>query len=63
MTMTTLKLRGQEYVLLPRKQYERLTAEDRQRRVAARARKALGKFRAGKLKTMPHEKVKRMLGL
>ncbi len=63
MTMMTLKMRGQEYVLLPRKQYERLTAREREQLPTARARKALSKFRAGKLKTIPHEKVKRMLGL
>ena len=63
MTMMTLKMRGQEYVLMPRKQYERLTAKEREQVTAARARKAPSKFRAEKLKTIPHEKVKRMLGL
>lgn len=63
MSVMTLKMRGQEYVLLPRKQYERLTADEQDRRSAARAHKSLAKLRAGKLKTISHDKVKKMLGL
>jgi hypothetical protein len=63
MSMMTLKMRGQEYVLLPRKQYERLTADEQDRQSAARARRSLAKFRAGKLKAISHAKVKRILEL
>ena len=63
MSMMTLKMRGQEYVLLPRKQYERLTVDEQDRRSAARAHRSLAKFRAGKLKTISQDKVKRTLGL
>jgi hypothetical protein len=41
MGITTLKLSGREYVLLPRKEYERLTADPQDRRSVVRARGAL----------------------
>jgi hypothetical protein len=62
MGVATLKLSGREYVVLPRKQYERLLAPEEDRRDAAQARKTLARFRAGKLKTISHERVKRELG-
>jgi hypothetical protein len=62
MSLSTLKLGGREYVVVPRRQYERLTAREQDRRDAARARKAMAQFRAGKLKTISHEQVKRRLG-
>jgi hypothetical protein len=63
MSVTNLKVSGREYVLLPRKEYERLAADQQNRRAAFRARVALAKYRAGKLKTIPHETVKRILGM
>jgi hypothetical protein len=59
--LSTLKVRGREYVLVPLRQYERLTAAEADRRDAARAHKALSQFRAGKFKTLSHEEVKRRL--
>jgi hypothetical protein len=40
-----------------------ITAAEQDRRDTVRARKALARFRAGKLKTVSHEKIKRDLGL
>ena len=59
----TMKLSGREYVLLPRKRYEQLTAAEAERREIAHAHQALEKLRSGKLKTVPHQKVKRMFGM
>lgn len=64
MSVTRFKVGGKEFVIVPRREYDRIAArlaEDA--RDASRARKAMEKFRAGKLKTVPHKKVKQMLGL
>jgi PHD/YefM family antitoxin component YafN of YafNO toxin-antitoxin module len=63
MAMATVKVSGREYVLVPRKEYERLTAAEEDRRDADRARKALARYRAGKVRTISHDEVKRRLGL
>jgi hypothetical protein len=63
MSVTTLKLSGKEYVLLSKKEYERLTSAKEDRADAALARKAMKKFRAGKLGTIAHETLKRQLGI
>ena len=63
MTNATLTFKGREYILVPRPEYERLTAADQDRLDAAKAKKTLAKFRAGKLKTVSHATLKRQLGL
>jgi hypothetical protein len=63
MSISTLTLGGREYVVLPRKQYEELTAVREERAMVARAEKALAQYRAGKLKTVSSAKVKKILGL
>jgi hypothetical protein len=63
MSVTTLKLHGREYVLVPRKRYDELASAEEDRLSAAGARRALKEFRAGKLKTIPHQQAKRLLGL
>jgi hypothetical protein len=52
---------GKEFVLVPKSEFRRLTAEDR--RDARKAEKALTKLRTGKLRTVGHQALKRQLGL
>jgi hypothetical protein len=63
MAVASLKLSGREYVVVPRKEYDRLAAAQEDRRSAARAAKALARLRSGKLKTISHAEVKRQLGI
>jgi len=63
MTNAMLFYKGREYVLVPRREYERLTTTEIDRRDAANAAKTLAQFRAGKLKTVSHKALKRELGL
>jgi hypothetical protein len=63
MTIALLVLGGKEYVVVPRKEYERLTQAEQDRRDGAKAMRALKRFRAGTLKTVSHEAVKKALGL
>ena len=63
MSLTTLKLGGREYVLLSRREYELLAARAEDRRDGERVKRAMAKFRAGKVKTVSHAAVKRQLGL
>jgi hypothetical protein len=50
-------------VLLPKKEYDRLTSAKEDHNDAALARKTIAKFRAGKLRTISHEALKRQLGI
>ncbi len=63
MSITTLNVSGKEYVLLPRKQYDRLALLEEDRRDAAAAKKALARLRAGKSKSIPLSVLKKKLGL
>jgi hypothetical protein len=54
-------MNGHEYVLVPKPVFRRMTAEDRDD--AAKAKLALARFRAGKLRTVSHEALKRRLGI
>jgi len=63
MNLATLKLSGKDYVVLPRKRYEQLAAVEEDQRDAAQARKLLARYRAGRLKTISHDKVKKKLGI
>jgi hypothetical protein len=57
----TLKFNGQEFVLVPRGEFRRLTAEDR--RDARQIERAAALYRAGKMRTISHAKLKRSLGI
>ena len=59
MTYATLHMNGREYVLVPKAEFRRLTAPDA--RGAAKAKRALACFCAGKLRTVSHEALKRRL--
>ena len=61
MSYATLRINGREYVLVPKPEFQRLSAQDRED--SAKARRPLAKLRAGKLKTISHEAVKHRLGL
>jgi hypothetical protein len=63
MSVTTFKLAGKEYVLIPRRRYDQLTRAEQDRQDAEVAEKAGAAYLAGKLKTISHEEVKRKLGL
>jgi len=63
MTNATLIFKGHEYVLVPRKTYERLTQKQQDRSDGIAAQKAVSRYRAGKLKTVSHVELKRKLGL
>jgi hypothetical protein len=63
MSVTTFKLAGKEYVLIPRKRYEQLTRAEQDRRDAEVAEKGTAAYLAGKMKTITHEELKRKLGL
>lgn len=58
-----MKVGGREYVVLSRREYERLTTREEDRRDGARVKKALARLREGKAKTVSHAAVKRQLGL
>jgi len=58
---STLKMDGKEFVLVPKKDFRRLTEEDR--RDGRKADRAAARFRAGKSKAIPLSAVKRKLGL
>ena len=61
MGYATLRMKGREYVLVPKSEFRRLTAEDRVD--SAAAQRALARLRAGKLRTVSHGDLKRRLGL
>lgn len=63
MSVAMFKLGGQEYVVVPRKRYERLTRAEQDRRDRDIARKARESYESGKMKTITHEQLKRRLGL
>jgi hypothetical protein len=60
-TYATLRMNGNEFVLVPKKEFRRLTTEDR--RDARKVAQAVVRFRAGKSKAVPLAEVKRELGL
>jgi hypothetical protein len=61
MTYATLRMNGREYVLVPKSDFRRMTAEDK--RDSAEANRAMARLRAGKLKTVSHATLRRRLGL
>lgn len=61
MTYATLRMNGQEFVLVPKSEFRRLTAQDR--RDGQKAQRALAQYRDGKLPTVSHAALKRELGL
>jgi hypothetical protein len=63
MSVTTFKLDGKEYVLIPRRRYEQLTRAEQDKRDAAIAEKGRADYLAGKVKPITHEELKRKLGL
>ncbi|MCL2700718.1 MAG: hypothetical protein FWE88_03375 [Phycisphaerae bacterium] len=61
MAHATLKMNGEEFVLVPKAEFRRLTAQDR--RDSALAASTLKKWKEGKLRVISHEQLKRKLGL
>ena len=57
----TLRMNGQEFVLVPKAELRRLTQDDR--RDARKVAQAVARYRAGKSKAVPVAVVKRELGL
>jgi len=60
-TYATLRMNGNEFVLVPKAEFRRMTEEDR--RDARKAAQAVARFRAGKSKAVPLAVVKRELAL
>jgi hypothetical protein len=63
MSVTTFKLAGKEYVLIPRKRYDRLTRAEQDQRDAEIAERGRANYLSGKSKTISHADLKRKLGL
>ena len=61
MDHATLKMNGQEFVLVPKAEFRRLTAQDQ--RDSALVAATMKKWREGKLRTISHAQLKRELGL
>ena len=61
MAYATMRMDGKEFVLVPKTDFGRLTAQDR--RDAQKAQRALTQLRTGKLTTVSHAALKRELGL
>lgn len=61
MTYATLEMNGRQFVLVPKTEFARLTAQDRAD--ARKAARALAAYRSGKLRTISHARLKRELGL
>lgn len=60
-TYATLRMNGSEFVLVPKADFRRLTAEDR--RDARKVAQAVARYRTHKSKAIPLSAVKRELGL
>jgi PHD/YefM family antitoxin component YafN of YafNO toxin-antitoxin module len=63
MSLTTFKLAGKEYVLIPRKRYDQLTRAEQDQRDAEIAAKGRASYLDGKMRTVSHGEAKRKLGL
>lgn len=59
MSVATLKLGKKEYVVVPKRRYERLTQLEQDQKDAEIARKGLEGYRAGKLKGIPLAEARR----
>ena len=60
-TYATLRMNGNEFVLVPKAEFRRMTEEDR--RDSRKVARAVAQFRAGKSKAVPLDVVKRELGM
>ena len=60
-TYPTLRLSGKEYVLVPKAEFKQRWEQDL--RDARKADRAAAKYRAGKLRTVSHNNLKKSLGL
>jgi hypothetical protein len=63
MAVTTFKIGKKEFVIVPRRRYEQLTRAEQDQKDAEIAQKGREAYLSGKVKTMSHEQVKRMLGV
>jgi hypothetical protein len=63
MSITTLKLGGKDYVVIPRRRYEQLTRAEQDIKDAQLARKVVGDIRAGRMKTIPLEEARKGWGV
>jgi PHD/YefM family antitoxin component YafN of YafNO toxin-antitoxin module len=63
MTVASFKIGRKEYVIVPRKRYEQLTRAEQDQRDAEIARRGREAYASGKMKTIPHEQLRRRLGI
>jgi hypothetical protein len=63
MALTTFKIGKHEFVVVPRRRYEQLTRAERDQKDAETAQKGWEAYLSGKIKAIPHEELKRRLGL
>ena len=63
MSVTTMKLDGKEYVVIPKRRYEQLTRAEQDKKDAALVRKVMGDIRAGRTKTIPLEEARKAWGV
>ena len=61
MAYATLRMNGKEFVLVPKQEFRAMAEQDR--RDAQKVRQAVASFRAGKLRTVSHEQLKKRLGI
>jgi PHD/YefM family antitoxin component YafN of YafNO toxin-antitoxin module len=63
MNVTTMKLNGKEYVVIPKRRYEQLTRAERDKKDTALVRKVMGDIRAGRTRTIPLEEARKAWGV
>jgi hypothetical protein len=63
MNVTTVKLNGKEYVVVPKRRYEQLTRAEQDKKDAQLARKLMGNTRAGRTRTIPLEEARKAWGV
>lgn len=63
MNVTTMKLNGKEYVVIPKRRYEQLTRAVQDKKDARLARKVMADIRAGRTKTIPLEEARKAWGV
>jgi hypothetical protein len=61
MTYATLHMNGKDFVLVPKARFRELVGQDE--RDARKVQRAVSALRAGKLRTVTHEQLKKRLGI
>jgi hypothetical protein len=63
MALTTFKIAGKEYVVVPRKRYDQLTRAEQDRLDSEIARKGRAAYLSGKVKAIPLSEARRRWGV